>query len=294
MSESQVEQQPANYVHRFSDGTPIPPDGKYHVGPGNLMSSARIMLSNTLPPGIKSLFAGGNTASLGLLLDGSVLKFLRNDDDEYLYNLAKRGLEVEAAILSTLGNHDRLIKYIGKHSHSLQIEFEENGDIKKYLLNHESSSISTQQRTKWRKQAAECVAFIHSQGVVHCDLHPNNSLLDKNLDLLICDFSGALFGELDGKAMESTRFWLPRDPLSDPNQRTDIFALGSVMYFIMTGRQPYEDLSDDEVTARFRKVEFPDVEEIVCGRTINGCWIGRLKSAQAVADEVGQEIHTWM
>jgi serine/threonine protein kinase len=63
--------------------------------------------------------------------------------------------------------------------------------------------------------------------------------------------------------MESTPFFLPRDPLSTPNAKSDLFALGSVMYYIMAGREPYDGLSEDEITARFSRGEFPHVARLL-------------------------------
>ncbi len=82
--------------------------------------------------------------------------------------------------------------------------------------------------------------------------------------------------------MESTRFFLPRDPLSTSNAKSDLFALGSLMYYIMMGHQPYNDLSDDEVTARFTRGEFPDVDGLKFGRAISGCWTGKYGTAREV------------
>lgn len=130
--------------------------------------------------------------------------------------------------------------------------------------------------------------FIHSKGVIHCDLHLNNLLLDEQLDLQLCDFSGSLFGELDGGAMESVRYFLPRNPHATPDIRSDLFALGSVMYYIMSGHQPYDSLSGDEVTARYSRGEFPDVDALLCGWPIKACWIGNVGNAQQVAQAVSE------
>jgi len=90
--------------------------------------------------------------------------------------------------------------------------------------------------------------------------------------------------------MESIRFFLPRDPLATPNVQSDLFALGSVMYYIMSGHQPYDSLSDDEVTARYSRGEFPDVDAILCGRAIKACWIGNVCNTQEVAQAVSEEV----
>ncbi|KAF1956188.1 kinase-like protein [Byssothecium circinans] len=261
----------------FSDGTPVPMDGKFHVDPSCPQSRVRY-LEPWQPPGVSEVLSGGNTAHLGLLPDGTILKFVWDRDDPW----AMKGLDIEHHILTALGSHKRLVRYFGRHEYGLRLQFEVNGDVRRYFSKMDSTTISIQQREKWVYQAAESIAFIHSKGVIHCDIHPNNFLLDGELNLRLCDFAGSLFGELDGKAMESTPFFLPRDPLSTPNTKSDLFALGSVMYFIIAGRESYAGLPDDEITARFTRGEFPDVVEFGCGPTITGCWTGKYDSAQEV------------
>lgn len=65
--------------------------------------------------------------------------------------------------------------------------------------------------------------------------------------------------------MESVRYFLPRELLSTPTERTDLFALGSAMYYIMSGHEPYDDLQDDVVEAHYSRGEFRDVDGMLCG-----------------------------
>jgi len=131
-------------------------------------------------------------------------------------------------------------------------------------------------------QTAEALLFIHFNGAIHCDIHPNNFLIDEHLNVRLCDFAGSLFGDFDGGALESTRFFLPRDWRAPPNEQSDLFALGSTMYYILTSHVPYEDLPDDEVAVKYERKEFPNVEVLPCGRAIEGCWTGDFKSAEDV------------
>ncbi|KAF2760822.1 kinase-like protein [Pseudovirgaria hyperparasitica] len=269
----------------FSDGSAVPMDGQFHVDPCRPESSVKY-LKPWYPPGVSEVLSGGNTALLALLPDKSILKYVRDRDDRW----ALRSLEIEHVILTALGDHQRLVKYLGQHEYGLRFHFEANGDIRSYFSKADFKSIPIQQREKWAQQAAESIAFIHSRNVIHCDIHPNNFLLDENLDIRLCDFAGSLYGELDGKAMESTSFFLPRDPLSTPNIKTDLFALGSVMYYIMTGREPFHGLQDDEITARFMREEFPDVSEFACGHIISGCWTTKFNSALEVVVEFTRKV----
>ncbi|KAF9740419.1 hypothetical protein PMIN01_03054 [Paraphaeosphaeria minitans] len=83
--------------------------------------------------------------------------------------------------------------------------------------------------------------------------------------------------------MESVRFFLPRDVTATPNVKSDIFALGSAIYYIMTGREPYDALTDAEVAACYYSGgDFPSVDSIPCGQIILGCWRGGFNSADKV------------
>jgi hypothetical protein len=137
------------------------------------------------PPEVLEVVSGGNTARLGLLSDGTVLKYVYDRDDHW----AMKGLEIEHQILTVLGSHQRLVKYVGQHEYGIRFQFEANGDIHRYFSNMDFTTIPIQQEEN----------------------------------------AGSLFGELDGKSRESTPFFLPRDPLSIPNVKSDLFMLGSIM-----------------------------------------------------------------
>lgn len=82
--------------------------------------------------------------------------------------------------------------------------------------------------------------------------------------------------------MESIRFFLPRDAMAAPTIKSDLFALGSTIYYIMSGREPYDALPDEEVTARYSRGDFPEVNSMPCGQIILGCWTGDFDDAEKV------------
>jgi hypothetical protein len=51
--------------------------------------------------------------------------------------------------------------------------------------------------------------------------------------------------------MKSVRSFLPRETTSPPTVTTDLFALGSAIYEIMTGYKPYEHFENKEVEERY-------------------------------------------
>ena len=265
------------YLPKFLDGSPVPVDGQFHADPSDPKTSIRY-LELWMPPGVLTIIGGGSTSRLGLLADGTVLKFSLARDDKF----STEGLEVEDAVLRSLGNHERLVQYLGKTQDGLRFKRARHGDSANFISRARPGMFTHELGQKWSVQAAEAIASIHMKGVIHCDIHPNNFLVDDHFDLRLCDFSGSIFGDLDGGAMESVRFFLPRDPHDPPTVKSDIFALGSVIYFFVAGNEPYHTLPEDEVTARYGRGEFPDVTAITTGEVICGCWKGQYESARDV------------
>lgn len=113
------------------------------------------------------------------------------------------------------------------------------------------------------------LAALHSVGVIHCDISPRNFLLDLDLNLKISDFGGASLSGSEPSAVAQTRFCHPQfDWDAPPTFGDDIFRLGSLIYFIMTGSYPYADRDSDEVEKLHVSQHFPDVTHLTCGSII--------------------------
>lgn len=147
-----------------------------------------------------------------------------------------------------------------------------------------SNSIPLKQKDEWMSQAAEALAVVHAADVIHCDVTPRNFMLDRCLQLHIADFAGSsVSGSLPTRTT-SPRFqppgwsWTRKPEIVD-----DIFALGSIMYFIQNGYEPYHDISEDEVEELFNMADFPDVSTLRHGSIIQRCWTGDWDNAQHIA-----------
>lgn len=216
------------------------------------------------------------------LKDGSVLKSPYPGPDQ---EMAAKDIEREASIYRLLGPHPRLVPMLGHTSEGLSLEYMESGNVKEYVREHQD--VPMEQRLKWAREAAEGLELLHSHGIIHCDTKPRNFLLDGNLNLKITDFSGSSCQGAKSNACESSRFYLPRDWREPSTVRTDLFALGSTIYEILTGTSPYEELASQEVEKLYQEREFPDVSHLPCGEIILKCWLGQFSSAQQVYDSIG-------
>ena len=168
-----------------------------------------------------------------------------------------------------------------------------NGDLRRYLDAY-GASIDTPLRLKWCTQAAEGLAYCHEQGVLHCDLRPDNMLLDDNLDLLLSDFGGSGNNDYDGQGLPNHGFFDPTQDSYDVTEATEVFGLGSCLYNIMTGSLPHGSTAmanangstDYQYIQEFTRLvsqgEFPDVSGLTGGDIILGCWTRKFQAVEEV------------
>jgi serine/threonine protein kinase len=171
----------------------------------------------------------------------------------------------------------------------LILEYMPNGNLREYLQT-EAANLSLTQRLQWACDAAEALHLVHSYNVIHCDVKPENFLLDSKFRLRIIDFSGSSMDGSYFSAVESARFCLPRPWEAPSTILTDLFALGSTIYEIMTGMQPYAQYTDEEVETFFRRGMFPPVDSISCGELIKRCWHSEIRSAEEIQVSLNSDI----
>lgn len=250
---------------------------------------------------MKRILATGSSAFVGEIDDNVVLKYPVAQRDEKRALERERRIEMEARleteskILDIICPHPRIIQKIDYSAEGLYLERGVNGTVAEYLDSGKPLP-SVQQRLSWCRKTAKAVAYIHSRRVLHCDIQPTNHLLDKDLHVKLTDFQGKLLHadgtvDLDGLSGEPTRFYAPRDDPFEADLKTELFALGCTIYFIMLGHPVYPDIIDGStdwdkrVQERFEKQDFPQ-DSHACKKVTAQCWLRQYNTA----DEVVQEI----
>ena len=93
---------------------------------------------------------------------------------------------------------------------------------------------------------ARALGEAHEHGIIHRDVKPSNLLVDKRGQLALADFGIAKALEVDGQTLTGTGMGVGTPEYMAPEQwrgqatpQTDVYALGVVLYEMITGKKPF-------------------------------------------------------
>ena len=148
-------------------------------------------------------------------------------------------------------------------------------------------------------KVCDAISYAHSRGVVHCDLKPDNVMIGSHGQVYVMDWgiSSVLGDAMSAKVTgEGSALFVPTEPKAPvrvdvdtrdegsvvgtyqymaPEQawgrtheidaRTDVFALGGMLFHILTGRPPYQGRKDALSAELARGAKVPHPAEVVDG-----------------------------
>jgi len=150
--------------------------------------------------------------------------------------------------LRTAGNvqHPNVITIydVGEHEGYpyIAMEFVEGCDLRDVLETRHDYAISA--LVEMAAKLCEGLHAAHEHGIVHRDVKPANVLIAKNGAVKIADFGIAKIPDsdltLDGAIVGTPQYMSPEQFLGNPlDGRADLFAVGIILYELLTGVKPF-------------------------------------------------------
>ncbi len=120
------------------------------------------------------------------------------------------------------------------------MEFVENGSLGNYLA---AGRLSVDESVRISREVCSALIDAHGAGVLHCDLKPDNVLLDGQLHARICDFGQARMSHEQSPSLGTLYYMAPEQADLDalPDARWDVYAVGAMFYHMLTGQPPYRN-----------------------------------------------------
>ncbi|KAK8883177.1 hypothetical protein M9Y10_045827 [Tritrichomonas musculus] len=205
----------------------------------------------------------------------SKIKNIENDDDEQ-FKAMKRFLQ-EYEIMNSL-NHRNIVKAYGicfgdsTHPPSILIEY------CPFNLNDVVNDLSNIEKVTAIYEISLAMNEVHSHGMIHRDLKPQNILLDKQEHVKLSDFGVSCIVDVSTQTQSITsgvgtlKFMAPEllQESTHYDGKVDVYSFGVVVFFILTGGQlPKINIVE---TAMGKKAKIPDSVNNVSRELINKCW----------------------
>ncbi|MCA9013020.1 MAG: protein kinase [Planctomycetaceae bacterium] len=155
------------------------------------------------------------------------------------------------------------------------------------------------------RAVADAVQFAHEHQIIHRDIKPGNILLDDTDKPYVTDFGLARVMDqasdltTEGQIVGTPSYMPPEQALGkrdDVNETSDVYSVGAVLYFCITGRPPFQaatpvatvvQVLNQEVAApRQLNADIPADLETICLKCLQKERLLRYESAAALAEDL--------
>lgn len=118
------------------------------------------------------------------------------------------------------------------------MEYMEHGSLEDLLRTHRPT---VPEAVSIFREVAVALVHAHDKGILHCDLKPANILLDHEHKPRLADFGQSRLTNEMSPALGTLFYMAPEqaDLTAAPDARWDVYALGAVMYRMLTGEPPH-------------------------------------------------------
>jgi serine/threonine-protein kinase len=167
--------------------------------------------------------------------------------------------------------------------------------------------LSSSDAARILREIAWALAYAHAQGVVHRDIKPDNILLEEASGrALVTDFGIAHVREEPGSAstgevVGTAEYMSPEQASGEAvDERSDMYSLGVLGYYLLTGSVPFEGPSVSTVLAKHITQPAPPLGSVApeapgrLTRAIDRCLVkepaSRFANGEELAEALGQSL----
>jgi serine/threonine-protein kinase len=156
-------------------------------------------------------------------------------------------------------------------THYMVMEYVEGQDLKKIIKT--LGAVPVQRALNIAIQICAGIGFAHRAGLVHADIKPQNILMTKDDVVKVTDFGIAQAlsdtqpgvissAEREGVVWGSPHYFAPEQARGEkPTPASDVYAIGIVLFEMLTGRLPYTGSSQQELALAHIRERVPMVTE---------------------------------
>ena len=174
---------------------------------------------------------------------------------EMVNDYTRERLDQEARLLVTLTNNDNIVKFRNYHIDEnnniyLLMEYVEGQDLNEYI-HHTHGLIVEDDICDLFCPILDALGYAHQNEIIHRDIKPSNIIITPGGSPKVLDFGIATslkkIQEEQGNYIVGTPAYMSPEQVKGENldARSDIYSLGVLLFEMLTGKQPYADLSQE-------------------------------------------------
>ena len=135
-------------------------------------------------------------------------------------------------------------------------------------LLHQRGKLPSEVAAVIGRSLATALAYAHREGILHRDLKTDNVMLRRDGTVKLMDFGIARFLDesqvtMTGALVGSPAFMSPEQAReSDLDQRSDLFALGTLLFYLVTGHLPFAGSNPSLILKNVIEGNRPNVSEL--------------------------------
>jgi hypothetical protein len=143
----------------------------------------------------------------------------------------------------------------------LAMEYVAGSNLETYA---KSRALTPRQKARLVAQAARALAVVHRRNIIHLDIKPRNILIDESDRPRLVDFGlghmRSFWASDDAPPGGGTVVYMPPEQANAEwdriGPRSDLFALGGVLYFLLVGKAPFAANNVAQALERARRCDF--------------------------------------